>query len=81
MCMVGGQAQVLHVCGRGQVLHVCGREHKSGAPGSVGVDGCKVMRGGRPGVPPVQNGRINFTIHVKTCYQTAAEGYKIKNKK
>ena len=37
MCMVGGQAQVLHVCGRG---------HRGAAPGRVGVDGCKVMGGG-----------------------------------
>ena len=45
---------------RHKFLHVCGRGHSSGDPGRVKVDQCKVMGGGgRPGVPPIQNGGIN----------------------
>ena len=58
--VVEGGSECVHGWGQAQVLHVCGRGHRGGAPGRVGVDGCKVMGGGgRPGVPPVQNGRIN----------------------
>ena len=49
---------------RHKFLHVCGRGHSSGAPGKVKVDQCKVMGGGWPGVPPVQNGRINLHTFV-----------------